>query len=212
MLDFFKSLFRPGPPSGTLAKERLRLVLLSDHLELAPDVVEALKSDLISVISRYVDIDREHTEVTFEQRESEVAMLASIPITAVRERPKPSGDLHFETSLIQADGDAASLERAWNDEPGDGEPALVSSGAQPPAASNGVPSDAVARTGSGSERAEESSAQPSLELSSGAQPAQPRRSGHNGSRRRRRKKYNGVAAVKRQKKQPPPGEQAAAQG
>jgi cell division topological specificity factor len=89
VLDFFKSLFRPEPPSSTTAKERLRLVLLSDHLSLAPDVVESLKRDLLEVISRYVEIDPAHADVTFEQRESEVAMLANIPITGVRDRPLP---------------------------------------------------------------------------------------------------------------------------
>ncbi len=89
MLDFFKSLFRPEPPSSTTAKERLRLVLLSDHLSLAPEVVESLKRDLLEVISRYVEIDPAHADVTFETREREVAMLANIPITGVRDRPLP---------------------------------------------------------------------------------------------------------------------------
>jgi cell division topological specificity factor len=89
VLDFFKTLFRPEPPSSTTAKERLRLVLLSDHLSLAPDVVESLKRDLLEVISRYVEIDPAHADVTFEQREREVAMLANIPITGVRDRPLP---------------------------------------------------------------------------------------------------------------------------
>ncbi len=89
MLDFFKTLFNPAPPSGATAKERLRLVLLSDHLSLAPDVVEALKRDLLEVISRYVEIDPAHADVTFEQRDSEVAMLANIPITGVRARQRP---------------------------------------------------------------------------------------------------------------------------
>jgi cell division topological specificity factor len=98
MIDFFRTLFRPASPSGATAKERLRLVLLSDHLSLAPDVVEALKQDLLAVISRYVEIDSDHADVTFEHREREVAMLASIPIRGVRERraarpPGPPGPL-----------------------------------------------------------------------------------------------------------------------
>lgn len=108
MLDFFKSLFRPAPPSGETAKERLRLVLLSDHLSLAPDVVELLKRDLLEVISRYVEIDPDHADVTFEQRDRELAMLASVPITAVRDRPRPSGDLPFATTPSNGHG-AASL-------------------------------------------------------------------------------------------------------
>jgi len=88
LLDFFNRFFKPAPPSGATAKERLRLVLLSDHLSLAPDVVESLKRDLLAVISRYVEIDQAHADVTFEHRQNEVAMLANIPITGVRDRQR----------------------------------------------------------------------------------------------------------------------------
>jgi cell division topological specificity factor len=83
MFEFLAKLFR-GESSGAKAKERLRLVLLSDHLALAPDIVESLKTDLLDVISRYVEVDVEHVDVTFEQREHEVAMLANVPILSVK--------------------------------------------------------------------------------------------------------------------------------
>ena len=86
MFEFLKTLFNPPPPSSTTAKERLRLVLLSDHLSLSPETLAALKADLLAVISRYVEIDSSHADVTFEHRENDVAVLASIPITGVRER------------------------------------------------------------------------------------------------------------------------------
>ena len=88
MFEFIQRFFGK-PSSGATAKERLRLVLLSDHLSLAPDVVEALKHDLIEVISRYVDVDTTNVDVTFEQQEKQVAMLANIPILGMRTRPKP---------------------------------------------------------------------------------------------------------------------------
>jgi cell division topological specificity factor len=87
MLDFFKRFFNPEPSSVT-ARERLRLVLLSDHLALAPDVVESLKIDLIAVISKYVDVDAANCDVTFEQQDSQVAMLANIPILGMKPAPK----------------------------------------------------------------------------------------------------------------------------
>ena len=90
MFDFLKTFFNPPPPSSTTAKERLRLVLLSDHLSLSPETLAALKADLLAVISRYVEIDSSHADVTFEHRENDVAVLASIPITGVRERTHPS--------------------------------------------------------------------------------------------------------------------------
>jgi cell division topological specificity factor len=85
----FVQRFFGKPASSATAKERLRLVLLSDHLSLAPDVVESLKHDLIEVISRYVDVDSANCDVTFEQQEKQVAMLANIPILAMRSRPAP---------------------------------------------------------------------------------------------------------------------------
>ncbi len=88
VIEFIQRLFGK-PASSATAKERLRLVLLSDHISLAPDVVEALKHDLIDVISRYVEVDAEHVDVTFEQRETQVAMLANIPVLAMRSRPAP---------------------------------------------------------------------------------------------------------------------------
>jgi cell division topological specificity factor len=87
MLDFFKRFFNPEPSSVT-ARERLRLVLLSDHLALAPDVVESLKHDLIAVISKYVDVDAANCDVTFEQQDRQVAMLANIPILGMKPAAK----------------------------------------------------------------------------------------------------------------------------
>jgi cell division topological specificity factor len=92
MLDFLKRLFNPEPSSVT-ARERLRLVLLSDHLALAPEVVESLKADLIAVISKYFDVDDANCDVTFEQQESVIAMLANIPILGMKpavRTPRPA--------------------------------------------------------------------------------------------------------------------------
>jgi cell division topological specificity factor len=88
VFEFIQRFFGK-PASSATAKERLRLVLLSDHLSLAPDVVEALKHDLLEVISRYVEVDVANCDVSFEQREKEVAMLADIPILSMRSRPSP---------------------------------------------------------------------------------------------------------------------------
>jgi len=88
VFDFLTKIFA-REQSSTTAKERLRLVLLSDHLSLAPDVLEALKRDLVDVISRYVEVDRANCDVSFEQQDAQVAMLANIPILALRSRPMP---------------------------------------------------------------------------------------------------------------------------
>ncbi|MFZ1126100.1 MAG: cell division topological specificity factor MinE, partial [Candidatus Baltobacteraceae bacterium] len=117
MFDFFKSLFRPEKPSSTTAKERLRLVLLSDHISLSPEIIESLKADLLAVISRYVEIDSSSADVTFEHREHEIAMLASVPIKGLRERrpappperPEPEAAVLAEAVLEPAAAPAAPV-------------------------------------------------------------------------------------------------------
>ena len=87
MIDWVKKLFGTQP-SSTTAKERLRLVLMTDHIALAPELIENMKRDLVDVISRYVEVDREKVEVSFEQEDTALAMLANIPIVSVN-RPAP---------------------------------------------------------------------------------------------------------------------------
>ena len=82
MIEFFNRVFG-RQTSGATAKERLRLVLMSDHLSLAPDMVEAMKRDLLDVISKYVQVDRDKIDVHFENQNDALAMLANIPITGV---------------------------------------------------------------------------------------------------------------------------------
>ena len=88
MIDFLKRFFGAPPPSADTAKERLRLVLMTDHLALGPEIVEAMKRDLVDVISRHVEVDREKIEVTFERQDRAVALLANIPIVSVRRPPQ----------------------------------------------------------------------------------------------------------------------------
>jgi cell division topological specificity factor len=89
MIEFLKRLFgQPG--SSTTAKERLRLVLMTDHLELAPEMIEKMKRDLVDVISRFVEVDRDRIDVTFERQDRTLAMLANIPILSVN-RPNGNG-------------------------------------------------------------------------------------------------------------------------
>jgi len=82
MIEFLNKLFG-RQSSGATAKERLRLVLMSDHLSLAPEMIESMKRDLVDVISRYVEVDREKIDVHFENQDNALAMLANIPITGV---------------------------------------------------------------------------------------------------------------------------------
>ena len=88
MMEWMKRFFG-APTSSSTAKERLRMVLMTDHLALAPEIIENMKRDLVDVISRYVEIDKDKVEVNFEREDKALAMLANIPIMSVNRLSPP---------------------------------------------------------------------------------------------------------------------------
>ena len=81
LMDFFKK-----KTSGDIAKDRLKLVLVSDRANCSPDVMEMIKNDIIQVISKYMEIDADGLDIQITQTESEgnngnvPALYANIPI------------------------------------------------------------------------------------------------------------------------------------
>ena len=81
LMDFFKK-----KNSGDIAKDRLKLLLISDRANCSPDVMEMIKNDIIQVISKYMEIDAEGLDIQITQTESETsngtvpALYANIPI------------------------------------------------------------------------------------------------------------------------------------
>ncbi|MFZ5642282.1 MAG: cell division topological specificity factor MinE [Bacillota bacterium] len=85
MLDFITRIFsRESSASKNIAKERLRLVLVHDRSSVSPQILQSLKSDLIKVISNYMEIDEDSLEVNFENSDNQVALIANIPIKNVK--------------------------------------------------------------------------------------------------------------------------------
>lgn len=66
------------------AKNRLKLVLMHDRTQLSPLVLEKMRDDMVEVISRYVEIDRDALEVNLENESNTIALVASIPVLRAR--------------------------------------------------------------------------------------------------------------------------------
>ena len=113
MIEFLNRLFGRHT-SGAMAKERLRLVLMSDHLSLAPEMIDAMKRDLVDVIARYVEVDREKVDVHFEHQDTALAMLANIPITGVNRNANGSNDNGTNGSSNGGNGHAELAEAPVN--------------------------------------------------------------------------------------------------
>ena len=90
MMKIFERLLgrRYEPSSGEVAKERLRLVLAHDRTSISPALLDTLKDEIITVISRHVAIDAESVQVTFSQSARESRLVADIPLLTRRGRRK----------------------------------------------------------------------------------------------------------------------------
>ncbi len=87
-MDFFKKT--PAPASGSVAKDRLKLVLVHDRVNCSAQVLEMLKTDIIKVISNYMEIDLEELDIQITQTQSDdnngtvPVLYANIPIKSMR--------------------------------------------------------------------------------------------------------------------------------
>lgn len=88
-MDFFKK-----KNSGDVAKDRLKLLLISDRANCSPDVMEMIKNDIIQVISKYMEIDAEGLDIQITTTESDgengsvPALFANIPIRDMKHPAK----------------------------------------------------------------------------------------------------------------------------
>ncbi len=78
-MDLVRSMFQRRPKSSAIAKERLQLVLVHDR-GFSPQLLETLKSEIIAVISKYVEIDAEHIDVKITRTERQDRLVADIPV------------------------------------------------------------------------------------------------------------------------------------
>ena len=88
-MDFFRR-----KSSGDVAKDRLKLVLVSDRANCSPELMEQIKNDIINVISKYVEIDADGLDIKITQTESDnnngvvPALYANIPIKDLKNPKK----------------------------------------------------------------------------------------------------------------------------
>lgn len=85
MIDFLRHFWsRDTDSSKQIAKERLRLVLVHDRVNVSPSLLEALKEDLLEVISKYMEIEETGLEVNLDKSDNSVALVANIPVKRMK--------------------------------------------------------------------------------------------------------------------------------
>lgn len=73
---------RKKPTPGELAKERLKVVLVQDRLKLNPELLELIRADLMAAISRRLEIDEQHVEVSLGREDRWINSTPMSPLNA----------------------------------------------------------------------------------------------------------------------------------
>ena len=76
--------------SGSIAKDRLKILLISDRINCSPQTLNLIKQDLIHSISKYMSIDEEHAEIILKKnnkrgKNKKPSLYANIPILNIHE-------------------------------------------------------------------------------------------------------------------------------
>lgn len=77
-------LGRSSEQSKTAAKDRLRLVLMHDRTDIPATMMEAIRTEMVQVLSKYVEIDQEALEVMLEKEAGSIGLVLNIPIKRVK--------------------------------------------------------------------------------------------------------------------------------
>ena len=92
MFDIFKSFSNDKKSSKNIAKERLKLELVHDRVDCSPELIELIQRDIIEVISKYAEIDKDGLEIKMSKCRGDdtdkpvSALVANIPLKALKGR------------------------------------------------------------------------------------------------------------------------------
>ena len=79
-MDFLNKLLTREPRSKDIAKQRLQLVLVHDRQPLSPGLLQTIKEDIVTAISKHIDVDKDNAQLTLSQAAGRHRLIVDVPI------------------------------------------------------------------------------------------------------------------------------------
>lgn len=93
VLGFFRQTDKKEDNAKDIACNRLRVVLMQDRTNLTPELMERMRQELVELLSKYVEMDKEALELNFEQEGNQMALMLSIPVLRAKDEAEIEREL-----------------------------------------------------------------------------------------------------------------------
>ncbi len=122
VLSLFKQTETNKENAKDVACNRLRVVLMQDRTNLTPELLQRMRRELVELLSKYVEMDKDALELNFDQEGDQMALMLSIPVIRAKDEAEIEAALKEEdTSADNNDEEDKSEEDKDDDENSDNE-------------------------------------------------------------------------------------------
>mgnify|MGYP002679753823 FL=1 len=110
VLSLFKQTEKEEENAKDVACNRLRVVLMQDRTNLTPELLQRMRRELIELLSKYVEMDKDALELNFDQEGDQMALMLSIPVIRAKDEKEIEEALKAEDEAEESDEDLESEE------------------------------------------------------------------------------------------------------
>ncbi len=79
-MGWLDKFFRSQEKSSSVAKDRLQMVLTHDRSNISPGLLAEIKDEIIEVIARRLEVDRDNVVVNLTTSRRESRLVAEVPL------------------------------------------------------------------------------------------------------------------------------------
>ncbi len=121
VLNLFRQTETKEENAKSVACNRLRVVLMQDRTNLTPELLQRMRRELVELLSKYVEMDKDALELNFDQEGDQMALMLSIPVIRAKDEEEIEKALAEVDNAKDADDDsddeqATEAEEEENDE------------------------------------------------------------------------------------------------
>ena len=121
VLSLFRQTETKEENAKSVACNRLRVVLMQDRTNLTPELLQRMRRELVELLSKYVEMDKDALELNFDQEGDQMALMLSIPVIRAKDEEEKEKALAEVDNAKDADDDsddeqATEAEEEENDE------------------------------------------------------------------------------------------------